>query len=263
MINGDLGYWVNNYWQVQKLRIATGNRMFDFKKRKLESTEGTIQLSERLSDLEKFLDKQIKKEIKTIPIWISWLKHIKGIGHCLGGQLICEVGTVADEKYIKVIDGDKIGQRKVRACPTISSLWKYAGFSCDEQGNALKKKRGEAVCWNTQLKMICWKIAKSIIKTSGGSFYEQLYRQYKRHYEQKYAGDKDTEKGWKGHQDSRAMRKMIKIFLSHLWIKWREIEGLVVRKPYVNDVLNHKDFIAPPEPHEELAQSSFASQLSH
>jgi hypothetical protein len=44
-----------------------------------------------------------------------------------------------------------------------------------------------------------------------------------------------------------ARRKMVKIFLSHLWATWRKMEGLTVTKPYVFSVLGHSDYIEPPE----------------
>jgi hypothetical protein len=52
---------------------------------------------------------------------------------------------------------------------------------------------------------------------------------------------------WATHITKRAMRKMIKLFLSHLWLVWRAAEGLSVTSPYPIAVLGHKDFISPEE----------------
>jgi len=38
---------------------------------------------------------------------------------------------------------------------------------------------------------------------------------------------------------------MGKIFLAHLWVKWREFEGLPVSQPYVQAILGHTHIIEP------------------
>ena len=50
-----------------------------------------------------------------------------------------------------------------------------------------------------------------------------------------------------GHVHMQAMRKMIKLILSHLWLVWREAEGLPITKPYAYDILGHTehDYIGP------------------
>jgi hypothetical protein len=43
-----------------------------------------------------------------------------------------------------------------------------------------------------------------------------------------------------------ARRKMVKIFLSHLWVKYREAEGLPISKPYALEYLEgHTHYISP------------------
>jgi ribosomal protein L37AE/L43A len=49
------------------------------------------------------------------------------------------------------------------------------------------------------------------------------------------------------HIDKMARRKIAKIFLQHLWVKWREFEGLPISKPYVEGILGHEHIIPPPE----------------
>ena len=54
-------------------------------------------------------------------------------------------------------------------------------------------------------------------------------------------------KGWKtGHADMAARRKMIRMFLSHMWLRWREFEGLPTSKPYAIEHMGHTDY-KPPE----------------
>lgn len=48
-----------------------------------------------------------------------------------------------------------------------------------------------------------------------------------------------------GHLHHRAMRKTGKIFLQHLWLKWRESEGLSISKPYAEAMLGHTNIVQP------------------
>lgn len=48
-----------------------------------------------------------------------------------------------------------------------------------------------------------------------------------------------------GHLHNMALRKMIKLFLAHLWMVWREAEGLPVSEPYVQEKLGHTHIIGP------------------
>jgi hypothetical protein len=49
------------------------------------------------------------------------------------------------------------------------------------------------------------------------------------------------------HLDKMARRKVAKIFLQHLWVIWREYEGLPVTKPWIlRPGSGHSNYIAPP-----------------
>lgn len=74
-----------------------------------------------------------------------------------------------------------------------------------------------------------------------GSPYRAAYDNAKSRYEQ-------TRPDWtKAHIHQAAMRKMIKLFLSHLWQRWRVLENLPVREPYVHEQLEHTTVYAPEE----------------
>jgi hypothetical protein len=48
-----------------------------------------------------------------------------------------------------------------------------------------------------------------------------------------------------GHVDNAARRKMVKLFLSHLWLVWRKAEGLPIREPYAHEYLGHTSLSDP------------------
>lgn len=49
-----------------------------------------------------------------------------------------------------------------------------------------------------------------------------------------------------GHIHQRAMRKMVKLWLSHIWTTWREIEGMPVTSPYAQTIPQHAPGYIPP-----------------
>jgi len=49
-----------------------------------------------------------------------------------------------------------------------------------------------------------------------------------------------------GHLHARAMRRTAKLFLEHLWVKWREYEGLPVSEPWIlREGTGHTHYIEP------------------
>ncbi len=119
---------------------------------------------------------------------------------------------------------------------------------------AQRRIRGSIIDYNPKMKKLCRNMALSLIQYN--EFYNNLYRQYLDEYMQrnnlldgintsKYK-DVVLEKIRTGKATKMARRKMVKIFLSHLWATWRKMEGLPVTKPYAFSVLGHSDYIEPP-----------------
>lgn len=190
-------------------------------------------------------------------IW-DWLLSIKGLSERLSAQLLALV--------------DDPG-----AYDTISKLWRHAGYGVfeywvDENGKVkapyvgrkwnenkgefeqvkptpkpewrLTKMRdrgieGYALPYNKQLKALLWNITYSFIMQQT-PIYSDIY------YQEKERQAMVSPELTKGHIDNRARRKVSKIFLQHLWLVWRECEGLPVTKPYVHDVMGHTHYVAPP-----------------
>jgi len=130
---------------------------------------------------------------------------------------------------------------------------------CDEpapKASAQRRIKGTLLDYNPTLKSLCWRFGKQFVMQ--GDYYRKLYDQFRAEYELREdlieeangkAGKKTkhgTSKGT-GHIHNMAQRKMIKIFLSHMWITWRELEGLEVSKPWIIDVGGHSNYIKPPE----------------
>jgi len=120
---------------------------------------------------------------------------------------------------------------------------------------AQRRIKGSIIDYNPKMKKLCRNMALSLIQYN--EFYGNLYNQYLAEYmarnnlldninTAKYK-EAILEKIRTGKATKMARRKMVKIFLSHLWVTWRKMEGLPVTKPYAFSVLGHSDYIEPPE----------------
>jgi len=229
---------VEVYYDVQDVRIRTANRLRQFGKikgvdhpRQLKK----IELEIRKDILEKFAEFDL-------PIWTEWLSKVKGIGSILGAGLIGYIGDIS-------------------RFDSISKLWAYSGLHVVD-GRAPKRKRGEKINWNPKMRALMWKIARSFAFQKEAPS-RTKYEENKRYYLEKY-GDriknpkscpeyekcrkrlkKRKEPACKGHLEAMARRRLVKQFLACLWLKWRELEGLPVSKPYAIEHLGHKSFIEP------------------
>ena len=139
---------------------------------------------------------------------------------------------------------------------------KAAAMLCNCENPTVKsvgqrKIKNTLLDYNPKLKSLCWRYGEQFVKQ--GDFYRKIYDDCRAGYESREdlvaemngkTGKKTkhgTTKGT-GHIFNMAKRKTVKIFLSHLWLVWRELEGLPVSKPWIIDIGKHSDYIAPPGP---------------
>lgn len=142
-------------------------------------------------------------------------------------------------------------------------LKKAKNMMCSCEKPVLKKRaQGKATGflsdYNPTMKMLCYKIGVQFVKQGG--LYRKLYDEFREEYEVREdlkleaAGKsgktmikdgKEIKIKGTGHIHNMAQRKAVKIFLSHLWAEWREMEGLSVSKPYAIDMMGHSKYIAP------------------
>ena len=225
-----------------------------------DTTQLLLDLFLESEQIEKLILKNIRPMVKTYPIYTEWLKDVNGIAEIIAGGFISGIKTPA-------------------RFDTISKLWKYCG-QAPVNGQADKRKRGEKIHYSPFLKMTCWKAGESFVKSKG--IYRDAYDTFRAHEDannpvflipigeatgRARADDPDLKplitkdvdrlkkKGVtelevrrsKGHNYARAKRKTVKLFLSHLWVVWRELEGLPTSDPYVHAILGHTNKIDPPE----------------
>lgn len=183
--------------------------------------------------VEKEFVKLIRQLLKIEPIYIQFLKKVKGIGEILSARIIKAFGDCSQYD-------------------TISKLWAHTGNQVIE-GIAPKRRKGEKLCYSTKLRTLSYLISECLMKSNKG-YYRELYEK-----EKEKQANKEYEKGYlvenyngykpediklsKGHIHMRALRKIRKHFLSHYWEASRELIGLPHTKTYVEGVLNHDHII--------------------
>jgi hypothetical protein len=274
---------VRGAYDIQKLRIAMGNRIVGTFKAKLGQapsqdedtidaegkeilltlrrhyklvTDGVVNFPTRakfkndgvidtytelcliaeyveLEDQEKKHFRRLTSVLEEFPIYTTFLEPIKGIGPAMAGVIISEI-DITKARYP-------------------SSLWMYAGLdvAADGQGRSRRAehlvdrqyidKEGEeamrkSITFNPWLKTkMTGVLAGSFLKATPNP-YRDIYNGYKNRLESNPAHMTKS----KGHRHNMAMRYMIKIFMIHLHMAWRTIEGLPVSVPYAEAKLGLK-----------------------
>ena len=140
--------------------------------------------------------------------------------------------------------------RGIGAFDTVSKYWAWWGLHTVD-GKAPKRVSGKNINWNPKMRTLSWKIGKQFVMQG---------ERYRMHYDKNKLQQTairmplgvcpEYEKCLKkmrkrpkpaclGHIDAMARRYSVKMFVSHLWQRWRELEGLPVREPYALEHLGH------------------------
>lgn len=223
------------FTSLRRLRIQSDNRTSSIQKGKSVmdyELETLFQEALNMDKVEAMLLKTMKNFGNSVgPAW-DWVNGIKGMGESTSAQLFALI--------------DDIGK-----FDTVSKLWRYAGMAVIE-GEAERTTRGEKSHFNRDLKtLLLGVVADNFVKQQTpiyiDIYYAEKERQRRLHPEPEQASGK---KLWSKdytpmHIDRMARRKMMKIFLQHLWLKWREFEGLPVSDPYAHAILGHSHKIDP------------------
>ena len=205
---------------LQKSRIAFTNRIAAVERGSDVMDEASLAMIEkwqaRFEELEKEADADIAGLVKDEPI-VEQLTHLKGIGSLLAAKLVSAID--------------------IQRADTVSALWRYAGYAVNGDGQRERPTKGERLHYNVRLKTTCYLVAVSFLRSN--SPYRSVYDQARTYYA-------DNRPEWtKAHQHQAALRKMTKVFLSHLWLVWRTLEGLETGQPYIIGKGNHTHYLAP------------------
>ncbi|XOA42632.1 MAG: hypothetical protein ACKKMO_02370 [Candidatus Nealsonbacteria bacterium] len=204
-------------------------------------------------DLEYRVDKRICEIVREHPVWKNFLVYIYGIGEHLAALVIGGFASGFRE-------GEGIEHFK-----TVSQMWAFAGLNVVD-GKAPKRERNKKITFSSSLKSsLLGRLGSSFLRQSAEKsgyrgYYDEskasLYERFQREERKIVPSSKlpKDERGKRhetpeviseGHVHRMALRKAIKLFVSHLWEEWRKVEGLPAGKAYVLEKLGHNSYIAP------------------
>ena len=247
---------------IQKLRIAIGNRIEAFKNKevyrqkrglppiKLQPEEKEVfetivrKLSENYEGLEG-KEKTLKQEIAELamqhPLWKEWLKNIKGLGAYSAGVLIAELW--------------------LRTFKYRSSLKRYCGLGTTQDGKAQNKVNSKNLKdhkYNHFLQsFLLGVVADNFIKQKTPVYYE-YYLKKKEEAAQKHPEYVPPPGGWNsvpkdkrhpGRLDKIARREMMILFINHLWEVMHKMKtGKLAPPPqhFKNTPIKPEEYIPPP-----------------
>lgn len=228
-----LRYLHDTQVSLEKFRIGIGNRVsamargVDGAERPVPEAYGRVfELAQQMEDQ---IDTAIGSELKNWPVYREWLSHIKGIGPSLSGQMLALLLPPIPTKGP-------------------SSWYKAAGLAPEQRPDGLMRlpraRAGEGkITYHPWLRRCLYNVATSFVRSGG--YYRDVYDRAKARLVELHRNDTDH---WPPHRlDSVARWETVKLFLSHLWEAWCEIEGIERRQAYAIEKLGHQ-YIPRPMP---------------
>lgn len=248
-------YLVDLYYQMQEYRKASDNQVRQLQKEETKDPHETLAFfANNFRTLERNIKSVLQVYAESKPIG-QWMLSICGIGPVISAGLMANIDIT-----------------KVQ---TAGQIQAFAGLDPTREWN-----KGEKRPYNARLKTLCWKIGQCFIKVQNNE--EDVYGKIfaiRKAYEiernekgeladqakaklEKYNIGKNTDAyKWysqgklpPAHINQRASRYAVKIFLSHLFSVWYEMEHKEKPpKPYAIAILNHAHEIPIPNwPNEDL-----------
>jgi len=204
-------------------------------------------LGQQTESLENQIKRALHEYAKHDPIG-EWMLGLTGIGPVLSAGFLAHID--------------------ITKAPTVGHIWRFAGLDPTVRWEKKTKRP-----WNARLKVICWKLGESFVKTSNNenSVYGPIYKQRKEQeteknergefaeqaagiLREKKIGEKtDAYKSYiqgklpPAHIHARATRFAVKLFLAHFHLMaYFNHYGVLPPKPYAMEHLGHVHIMYPP-----------------
>jgi hypothetical protein len=267
----DLRWIADAYDQAQRVRVQAGERIrailqgrdgrliepsadanAELRDIRLGKSDGPVPLLGRTyrRHWEEEQDLRAAMEIALLahPVW-PWLSQVRGIGATLAARLLarldieraptpssfwsyCGLATVPAEQYHcavcdrKVLSADRTVRAQHRNASGATCSGELVRVETAEVARMAQPvpRRGEPAVYDRQAKKLCYLIGVSFLRARSS---------YRAIYDEERARLERERPGWsKGRQHLAALRKMEKLFLSHLWSRWAEATGMPRVRPY-------------------------------
>ena len=224
--------WWHELMEMRKrhnLRISSAEKGKSMMHAQFErDTMNDLNLEENLKSVRKSM---IEYGEGVGPIW-EWTTSIKGL----------KAGSMAAQLLAQIDDIGKFD--------TVSKLWAFSGWAVKD-GKRQWPKKGQKSPYNRTLKSIGYLIGDQFIKQQTPLYVDEYYKEKDR-LRRLYPEPVKTDGPWPtkytdSHIHRMARRKMIKMFLQHLWVTWRGMEGLSMSLPWIlREGSGHSNYIEPP-----------------
>jgi hypothetical protein len=211
--------------------------------------------------IEKQIEKEIEKRLKTIPIYTQFLKGVKGVGTIAAGWIIGEIDIERATTVSKIWQFCGLNPGTVRGTKSVCTkdykpemgevVGKLTDFKDGKERLSVKTSdmiRGDKLTpgylspYNQRFRAALVGVLASGFIKAKSEYAVEYYYPYKTRLEN--SENKVNGKPWneesKGHRDMAAKRYMIKMFLKDLYVAWRTLEGLAVREPYMEEFLGKR-----------------------
>lgn len=238
-------FLVDAYYIIQEDRKRTFNQ-----ERALSKSNEPHAVLSWFAANNKMLEQQIAKSLDSYSASKpegKWARNQVGIGPIIAAGLLAHIN--------------------LETTTTATKLWRFAGLDPTS-----KWEKGKKRPWNASLKVLCFKIGESFVKTCNNenAFYGPIYSKRKALEiernegllfkdqaeriltERKIGKDTDAYKAYSigklppAHIHARARRYAVKLFLSHYLEMAQRLNGITPTTPYVIGILGHADYIPPP-----------------
>ncbi len=227
---------------LEKLRISVGNRASALEREADWSTSdvGRVygELHRSLDDWEARIEELMARETARFPVWGAWLSHVKGIGPGLGSQLLAMLLPPLPDR------GPSTWYKA--AGLTVERVTRTGGLTDPDDPDGMSRlpraRAGrDGLPYYPRLRRCLHNVAESFVRSGG--YYRRVYELRKARLVAQHTGHPD----WPPYRiDTVARWVMVKMFLSHLWEVWLEVEGETGRRAYVLDVLGHPSYEPAP-----------------
>lgn len=154
--NDEVRHLVDTYYAIQDYRKAANNQVLALKRS--DEPHQVISWSRDVMEgievtIRKTLDYYTAREATGMG---EWARDIMGIGPVLAAGLLAHID--------------------ITKAPSVGHIWRFAGLDPTSVWERKTKRP-----WNAALKVLCWKIGESFVKTSGreDGFYGKIYLERK------------------------------------------------------------------------------------
>lgn len=194
-------------------------------------------------------DKTIEFLVKQHPLWKVYLQHVYGVGPVMAGVLLSEIDitqspTASALRSYAGLD-TRLGSDGKRHAP---NKWQSKAYDLLVDQEYINKEgkldTRKSLGYNRTLHDKLLGVLGDVMIRSGkryrnrepdngyGLTYYPIYEMYKERKARENEQLPEEEQRTDGHLHRMAIRRMLQVFLEHVWVIWRSLEGLYVRDPY-------------------------------